>query len=411
MTVTRWWDVAFAGAIAIMAVVTVVTWAPSEASRVAALATLAAIGVCYVAFGRRGLDEERASVAFRVVLIVGCGVGTFFSPNVATLQAIAFPFLWALTESVVACIVLSGLLATSIGLGFAIQQGGTPDAIMQAIMIAGLSFAFAVALGLWITKIAEKGDRHRVLLEELTAAQGELAALHRDAGSAAERERLAREIHDTIAQNLTSAVMLAQRARRELDALGADTGAVEDTVEMIESTAREALTDARSLVASMSPVRSAASGGAESSLAETVGRLAVRFERETGIQVDSRVFVAGFDRELEVVLLRCAQEGLANVRKHSRASVASVVIVRDGDDVILEVRDNGRGLGSYAPETESGFGLAGMRDRVDLVGGRLDVSGGPDGGAVLRVSVPSGDLMDESALADTDVPANDRTAR
>lgn len=408
MTVKRWWDLAFAGAMVFLSVLTWFAWSASNAHRVAAIATLAIISIGYVACGRRGLDEQRASVIFRIVLIVGCGVATLFSPNLAMIQALAFPFLWVLSETLITAIVMSGLLAISVAAGFAIPQGGTLEAITRATVIEGVSFAFAIALGVWISQIAEKGERHRVLHEELTAAQGELAALHRDAGSASERERLAREIHDTIAQSLTSTVMLAQRARRELDALGADTTAVEDTVELIESTAREALTDARSLVASMSPVRSAASGGAESSLAETVGRLAARFERETGIQVDSQVTAAGIDRELEVVLLRCAQEGLANVRKHSRASAASVGIVQSGERVVLEVRDNGRGLGSYSPETESGFGLAGMRDRVDLVGGRLEVCGGEGGGTVLRVSVPFSEA--EAEPAGTGEPAESTPA-
>jgi signal transduction histidine kinase len=88
------------------------------------------------------------------------------------------------------------------------------------------------------------------------------------------------------------------------------------------------------------------------------------------------------------VLLRCAQEGLANVRKHSRASVASVTLERGSDEVTLEVRDNGRGLGDYSDERENGFGLAGMRDRVRLVGGWLQVGDVAAGGTVLRVSIP-----------------------
>jgi len=200
-----------------------------------------------------------------------------------------------------------------------------------------------------------------------------------DAGGAIERERLAREIHDTIAQSLTSLVMLAQRAHTEL---GADSAAGA-SVDLIEDTARQALTEARALVAAMSPVRVN-----DSTLAETVGRLAERFGRETGIQVDAAVTVVGLDRELEVVLLRCAQEGLANVRKHSRAGAASVCIDRSGGDATLTVRDDGRGLGGHSAERENGFGLSGMRDRVGLVGGSLSITNGVPRGTVLRVSVP-----------------------
>lgn len=401
MTTVRWWDLAFIGTLAVMATVAVFAWPASDAFRIGALSTLGVIGVCYFAFGRRGLDERRASVAFRIVLIVGCGVGAFFSPNLATLQAFAFPFLWALTPSVIGCIVLSGLLAVSVGIGLALGQGGGPEAIAIAIGTESLSFAFAIIIGLWITRIAVDGQRNRSLLENLTAAQGELGEMHRAAGRASEREALARDIHDTIAQSLTSLVMLAERAHGELTAMPADTTRPEETTRLIEATAREALAEARTLVASMSPVRVG-----DSNLAETVGRLVSRFQQETGIQVDASVTATDLDRELEVVLLRCAQEGLANVRKHSRASVASVTIRREQGVTMLEVRDNGRGLdasagagggdggwvvGGFGARADGGFGLSGMRDRVGLVGGTLEIAPGREGGTVLRVSLPAGE--------------------
>ena len=142
-------------------------------------------------------------------------------------------------------------------------------------------------------------------------------------------------------------------------------------------------------------------------------RLAERFERETGIQVDMTVATRELDREIEVVLLRCTQEGLANVRKHSRAGTASVSIALVGDDdsghddsgdddsgdddstgksVTLTVLDNGRGLGSYSPDAATGFGLSGMRDRVGLVGGDLRVGAGVAGtGTELRINIPLGE--------------------
>ncbi|GAB3118860.1 sensor histidine kinase [Glaciibacter psychrotolerans] len=412
MTTKHWWSLAFAGTLLLLAAVALLADAPSASSAAGALITLAVIGAGYAAFGHRAFASPVASVAFRILVIVGTGVAVYFLPNMATLQALIFPLLWVLSGSTLLAIVQSGLLALTVGIGFYLGLGGGPEILLQAVAIEGVSLLFAIVLGLWITRIDQDGQRHKQLLQELTAAQDELAALHRDAGSSTERERLAREIHDTIAQSLTSLVMLAQRADTELASIpaaevvagdgpegraaggaeGRATGGVvhglvaaQLSVGLIEETACDALTEARALVTAMSPVRVG-----DSTLAETVGRLSARFMQETGIRVDVAVQPGDLDRELEVVMLRCIQEGLANVRKHSRASVASVSLTSANGELAVEVRDNGRGLGVYSAESTTGYGLAGMRDRVDLVGGRLNVADGAAGGTVLRVSVPVG---------------------
>jgi len=390
MNARRWWDLVVAGSLTVLIVITIDGYGVEPAERAGGLLSLAAIGLAYLIWGRRMLRSSGASAMsgdsgfdhwtfpvssrlFQATLIVACGAATAFDPNLATVQALAFPILWALAVSFSGAVVLSALLSVSTGLGLWVGIGRTGDAAVQATAIEAISFVFALAMGTWITRIADAGAAQRRLVQKLTAAQDELAAAHRDAGSAAERERLAREIHDTIAQSLTSLVMLAQRGRTELAAVSGDTAAVAESIDLIESTGRDALTEARALVASMAPVRAG-----DGDLAHTVARLAERFERETGIQVTVDLsglagHGAALDRALEVVLLRCAQEGLANVRKHSRAAAATLAVERSGAAVTLTVTDNGQGLGDYRPEAEHGFGLAGMRDRVHLVGGRLDV--------------------------------------
>ncbi|MCU1445579.1 sensor histidine kinase [Cryobacterium sp.] len=403
MSTRRWWDVVVAGSLTVMAAIGAQN-SGLGSSLVGVLVSLSAIGLAYLGWGRRAITaateppEARTSasnIGFRVVLIVACGVATAIDPNMATLQTLAFPVLWLLARTYRGAALLSATLAASTGLGLWVGVGRTADAAVQAAAIEAVSLVFALAMGTWISRIAEAGAYQRRLVEELTAAQGELAALHRDAGSASERERLAREIHDTIAQSLTSLLMLAQRSRSELAAMPGHTAAVADSIELIESTGRDALTETRALVASMAPVRAG-----DGDLAHTVARLAERFERETGITVTLDLTgldpvhhdgppAGPLDRALEVVLLRCAQEGLANVRKHSRAGAATIDVERSAEAVTLTVTDNGRGLGDYRPEAENGFGLAGMRDRVHLVGGRLDVEGTPIGGTVLRVTLPA----------------------
>ena len=418
MNARRWWDLIVAGSLTVLTVITIDHSWVSVGERAGGLLSLAAIGLAYLGWGRRMLRTSNPSASagdsgfdyaafptsarlFQITLIVSCGAATAFDPSLATAQTLAFPILWALATSFSGAVVLSALLSLSVGLGMWVGMGSTPGAAVQAAVIEGISFIFALAMGTWISRIANAGAYQRRLVQELTLAQDELAVLHRDAGSAGERERLAREIHDTIAQSLTSLVMLSQRARSELAAVTGDTSAVADSLDLIESTGRDALTEARALVASMSPVRAA-----DGDLAHTVTRLTERFERETGIQVTVNLTgldpagsgSAGaadvadrppLDRALEVVLLRCGQEGLANVRKHSGAGAARIAIDRTSHEVGLTVTDDGRGLGAYRPESENGFGLAGMRDRVSLVGGRLEVSNAAYGsGTVLRVTLP-----------------------
>jgi signal transduction histidine kinase len=157
-------------------------------------------------------------------------------------------------------------------------------------------------------------------------------------------------------------------------------------VALVESAAREALGEARALVATMTPV------AADSGLAEALRRLGARFQRETGIGVEIHVAERHLPRDREVVLLRCAQEGLANVRKHARASHVVVDVTADeaGGELALVVRDDGVGVDSSVAVDDGGFGIAGMRERVGMLGGRLTLGNAAHGGAELAITIPLG---------------------
>ncbi|HMH59070.1 MAG TPA: sensor histidine kinase, partial [Galbitalea sp.] len=259
----------------------------------------------------------------------------------------------------------------------------TPSALILAATIEGLSLAFSLALGLWITSIAEKSAERKLLIDQLEAAQEQLASLNRDAGAASERERLAREIHDTIAQDLTGLVLTAQRGLRELRS--GNSAAAEKQLDLLEENARNALTETRALVAS-----GAAVGVEGGGLVTALRRLAERFERETGISISVRADDgATLDRDREVVLLRCAQEALANVRKHSSADAAALTLVVRDDEVCLSITDDGSGFDPGAPS--SGFGLDGLRRRLNLVRGSLAITASPGSGTILVATLPVGE--------------------
>jgi signal transduction histidine kinase len=371
----RWWD----AGLALTAVVLSVLAASSSSSRVGA--SLAAVGalvlVWFVAARpviRRndGVLSPSALGAAGALVVVG-GTAVSATPELATLQAFVMPALWTLMPGPRSAIVANVALCLAISAGFIVGLGWSADAVATAVTSEALSLVFSIALGLWITTIARVGAERGRLLDELRDAQAELAARSRDIGSSTERERLAREIHDTIAQSLTGVVMLAQSTRGTLE--GGDVDGALARLGTIEEAAREALTEARTLVAA-----TASSGLTGHDVAAAVQRIAERFRRESGVDVSVRVEAVGLPRDLQVVLIRVVQEALANVRKHSGSATARVDLATDDDTAVLTVADDGRGFDPHSPST--GFGLLGLQERLALAGGSFDVATGPTGTTV-----------------------------
>jgi signal transduction histidine kinase len=230
-----------------------------------------------------------------------------------------------------------------------------------------------------ITSMRQR-EKLAALVAELAATRAESARLSREAGAAAERERLAREIHDTLAQGFTSIVALAQAVEPELDS---DTAAAKRHVELIRSTARENLAEARAMVAELTPTALH-----DGSLPAAIQRQCDRLSAESGITATIRV-----DGELpplgmatDVVLLRAAQEAFTNIRKHSQANSVMVALSPIECGVRLSVSDNGIGV---TDEHAEGFGLRGMRARATQVGGTMSVTPTAGGGTTVTVEVPA----------------------
>lgn len=369
----RWWNIVVSGmAVTIIAVFLLAGFDQSRA--IGAISAVLVFAAGWFLLGRLALNcsNRWAAPALAVIIIVSLGVAVAFVPFAAIVQCVAYPLLWVTANRTRTAIIANVILALSVAIGYWISTRN----VVEVVLTVGLSLVFSIALGLWITRISELSEQRRQLLTELRDAQEQLAAAHRETGVASERERLAREIHDTIAQDLTGLVMLAQRAQRELSQNTAG-----PTLALMEESAMAALAETRALVAASAPV--GLGGGIQDALA----RLAERFGRETGVAVTvEAVGIPPLDRDTEVVLLRIAQEGLANVRKHSAAASAVIVLSVTSSGVQLEVRDNGHGFDASAPS--DGFGLGGMRDRLALVNGELDVASSPSG-TVLTATLPA----------------------
>lgn len=380
----RGWDVAFYLMMVIGAAALALTDSPRDRATLGqALALMVVLVLAYTAIGRRAArtGDTRLAGLYLLVLVVLVVALVRVNPVGSLLLFIAYSQVWFFAGSRRAGVLVSTALSAGVVWSMIAYQRFDPDVVPQALAQGALGLAFAVLLGLWITAVAEQSEERAELLTRLEATQSELARTNHAAGVTAERERLAREIHDTLAQGFTSIVMLSQTALADLDRGTPERAA--ERLRLVERTARENLAEARALVAAFSPV-----GLEGSSLAEALGRLAERFEQETGVRVDVVVGEAAGEslaRDREVVLLRAAQEALTNVRRHAQAGHVQLALDEDAGAIHLEVVDDGRGID---PGSAEGFGLRGMRERVTSGGGRLDVSPRDGGGTRVRVSLP-----------------------
>ncbi|MGN6407432.1 MAG: sensor histidine kinase, partial [Curtobacterium sp.] len=357
----RWLHVFFAGTMLLTAVITAFGWSPWD-TRWPASAAIAVLVVAYVAYGHRGYDQPRAAAAFLPLVIVAALVLPAVVPSTAFVQCIVFPLVWVQSERIRTAVVLSVAVGVASGIGLQLSSG--PDALVSTLLIEGISVVGACAMGVWISSVAGLSEERRQLVEELRATQQSLADANRSAGIASERERLARELHDTVAQNLAGIVMLTERARRDLaNDRGAD---LEERLTLLEESARAALEDSRALIAA------GVAGATTGSLAGSLHRLAERFTRETGTPVTVDATDGPLDRDAQVVLLRVVQESLANVRAHAGADSVRVVLSHSPERVGVRVTDDGVGFDTGAPLV--GHGLRGLHERLALSGGTCTIT-------------------------------------
>jgi two-component system, NarL family, sensor histidine kinase DevS len=194
-----------------------------------------------------------------------------------------------------------------------------------------------------------------------------------------ERRRLARELHDETGQALTS-ILLGLKALEERMADPASRAAAEELRELVVST----LQDVRRLAVELRP-----SALDDFGLVAALERLTASFTEQTGISVDFQTALADerLPEEVETALYRIVQESLTNVVKHARARRVSILLARKGGTVKAVVEDDGRGF-EPARQTGDGYGLVGMRERLALLGGRLQVESGRDAGTTIAAEVP-----------------------
>lgn len=252
------------------------------------------------------------------------------------------------------------------------SPGSVVGPALAALVTIAIFFAFR---RLWLAHL----DREHLFRELLDA--------RREAGMVAERQRIAHEIHDTLAQGLSSIQMLLHVAEQEISK-GNDTGAIKH-IGLARSTAADNLSEARAMIAALQPAALE-----QASLEGALHRIA-----ESSTVPEVAVTVEGAARPLpmrvEATLLRIAQGALGNVEKHAKARRAKLTLTFEPDEVRMDVVDHGAGFNpAEVAERPAGLGhigLAAMHSRAEEVGGTLTVESTPGLGTAVSVAIPTVD--------------------
>lgn len=223
-------------------------------------------------------------------------------------------------------------------------------------------------------------------LDRLIEAQDELAEEQRRSGALAERTRLSREIHDSVGQGLSSINLLLQAAEQAWETQPTTARAHVTTA---AATARDGLDEVRRVLRNLAPSELAV-GPEGPALAEALRRVAEQAATETPVEVRVDGQASEVPAPVVAALVRTARGALANVREHAAARRIALTLTYHPDEVVLDVRDDGRGFDPerVRPTATRGRGLAGIHDRAEALGGRAHVESAPDEGTTVSVRFP-----------------------
>lgn len=289
------------------------------------------------------------------------------------------------------------------------HHGSTSYANVFGPLIGGV-FALGISRG-YLELLRDAEERERLVTSlaraqrETESLQNELAVAQRRSGAIEERTRLSRDIHDTIAQSLSSIRLLAHSESEQ--PRGGDEGQI---LRRIAALAGDGLGDVRRIVAALAP-----SELDSKALAAALDRLLESVATEPGLRTELHVdeSLPQLSTAAEVALLRTAQSALANVRQHAQASRMVMSLIDAGDSVRLDILDDGRGFDRDAWEEstagsergpQSSFGLKFMRDRLRELGGGLDIETAPGEGTALSAHLPFGTPRPPDVAAGPDGP-------
>lgn len=276
-----------------------------------------------------------------------------------------------------AAAILESTLVAICALG--LHSGWTVGGVVGPLVGAGV----ALLIGLGYQALAREAEQREALVRELIATQGQLAATEHESGVLAERARLAREIHDTLAQGLSSIQMLLHAAER------GDPGRPGiEHIRLARETAASNLAEARRFIRELTPPQLD-----DQTLGGALRRLARTQWANQGLDVQVRVSdTIILPMHLQTALLRIAQGAIANVIQHAHATTATITIAIENDQLHFTVADDGSGFdpllkSKEAAEKSDSFGLLAASERVQQLGGTLTIDSLPGRGTTLIVDL------------------------
>ena len=376
-------QVLFIGLVVFVAVMVLVT---PGASSGAVLGLILGLCATYAAgFALHGLAPERRrralTVAWLVLLSAEWMLLVWLTPHAAYL---AFPLFFLYLDVLPGLIGPLAVLVSAVAAitALTLHNGWSVGGIVGPLVGAGV----AVLIGMTYQALRRQSAEYARLYEDLLVTQDRLAATERESGALAERARLARDIHDTVAQSLSSITLLLHAAERS----DPDSAAM-PSVLLARTTATDSLADTRGIIRALTPPILA-----EHSLGGALRRLADEQWSRPGLAVVVKVADAlDIAMPTQIALLRIVQGSMANVIEHAEATSAVIEITEDENVVRLSISDDGRGFDVSKVLSESGalapdsFGLRAARERLDQLGGALLVSSDAQNGTVISVEVPT----------------------
>jgi signal transduction histidine kinase len=300
---------------------------------------------------------------------------------------LAFP-LFFIELHVLAAPIAVPLVVVTFGLsvwGTATHLGLAVGTILGPLISAGV----AIVIGLGYRAMSQETRDRQALILDLLATREELAAASREAGTLAERERLAREIHDTVAQGLSSIQMLLHAAERDVDDVS-----TREKLQLARETAAENLRETRRFIRELTPpsLDEQTLPAALRRLTEAMNEQAEQSGSATRVSFSTSGVPVTLRMAIDATLLRIAQGSLANVLRHADASRAELTLSYLGDEVALDVVDDGLGFDPAAAQREEvdgvSFGLRAMRQRAERQGGSIEIESAPGEGTAVSVRIP-----------------------